>query len=255
MLRQSAEICRVVDKRHQCEGCAMRQLSVCSALPRAAFEIIRAAATMFTYPKGAIIVDQEEKLDHVYFVAEGLIELYRLSADGKRRIMGFLGSGDLLSGIKNRDGAYCTARTVTQARMCGFPRKQFLDLMQNHSDLSYMMLLTATDEIEAQNDHIVLLGRRRALERLAGFLLIFSNRWRGEGDVDSKVIDLPVPRKDIADYLGLTIESVSRGFTNLKKSGLISIPSRDKVVMENIPGLYAIANLEEMPTMRAGLGL
>lgn len=255
MANRPKNVCHLVNKDEHCENCAMRQLSVCSALSEEAFEIIRDAATVSTYQKGSTIVEQGDDFDHVYFVSEGLIELYRIFADGQRRITGFLGPGDLLSGVKSRDGAYCTARTITEVRVCAFPRKMFVDMMLNHSQLSYAMLLTATDEIEAQNDHIVLLGRNRTIERLAAFLLIFSHRWAVKEGHSDQVINLPMPRSDIADYLGLTIESVSRGFTTFKNAGLISLPARDKVSLDNLPALFEIAKMDDFPSKRTGFGL
>jgi len=251
---QRADICRKADKEKDCGGCIMQQLSFCSLLDKRSFERVRAMARVYAVPKGAVIIEQEQELDRVYIITAGLIELYRSLVDGRRQITGFLGPGDLLSGIKKSDGAYCTAQAITPARLCGFERKAFLDLLHENSSLCYMLLLTATDEIQAQNDHIVLLGRKSVAERLAAFLLIAGTRWHND-DKHPETVDLPMSRSDIADYLGLTIESVSRGFARLRRDGLIETPTTHKVLLQNIPALYDLAGLDEMPCRRSALGL
>jgi CRP/FNR family transcriptional regulator, anaerobic regulatory protein len=249
------DICRDPSAAQYCSGCLMHQIAVCTSMERAALEQIRGAAKLATFSKGKTIVEQGDKLDRVYFVRAGLIGLWRILEDGQRRVTGFLGPGDVLSGIKTREGAYCTAKAITAVRACYFERRDFLALLHEKSELGVVMLLTATDEIEAQNDHNILLGRKLLLERLAACLLMLAYRWTRPDEAGDGLVAPPISRTDIADYCGLTIESVSRGFTQLRVSGVISMPTRDRVILKNLPALHDLARFEEVPAGRAGFGL
>jgi CRP/FNR family transcriptional regulator len=110
------------------------------------------------------------------------------------------------------------------------------------ADLCFSLLITATDEIEAQQDHITLLGRRRVGERLAAFLLVSNHRWPLNGGTHPAV-SLPMTRADIADHLGQTVESVSRAFKQLKTLGHIDLPKPNLVILKNVPALYGLAGV------------
>ena len=237
----------------KCVGCMMRQLSVCRHLSAAALEELKKSANFVTFAKSKLIVEQGEPLENVYFIRSGMVGLHRLLHNGDRRVTGFLGPGDILSGIKNRNGAYCTAMVISEVVACRFDRQNFISLLQSQSELGVIMLLTATDEIEAQNDHNILLSRKHVLERLAAFLLIVASRWEHHGQTDT--LNLPASRADIADYCGLTIESVSRGLTELRSKGVISMPTKSSIVLENSVALHDLAHIDDIPVGRVGVGL
>jgi CRP/FNR family transcriptional regulator len=247
--------CRSGSNDSDCSNCAMRRVSVCSYLSKEALERLHRAARFDHYPKGRVIVAQGQTLDQIYFIADGFVSLHRDQADGDHVITGFLGPGDLFSGIKNRNGAYCTARALSDVRTCGFERQEFVDLMHNCADIGYGMLLTATDEIEALTDHVMLMTRKSAMARVAAFLVLFSSKWSGEENTLPGEFSLPVPRAAIAAYLGLAVETVSRVFTELKNDGLIATPSRDKIIFKQPAALYYLSKLDHDLVARTGLGL
>lgn len=110
------------------------------------------------------------------------------------------------------------------------------------------------DEIEAQYDHTILLGKKRPPERLAAFLLLLSLRWK-TGDENTNLAQIPMSRGDIADHLGVTSETISRTFTRFKNAGLIQMPDKKSVLLKNVPGLQQLAGFEEMPAHRMAIGL
>lgn len=204
--------------------------------------------------EGSLLFDEDQVLDRVYIVLEGMIKLYHLLPDGQRQITGFLGPGDILGGIKRHATAHCGAEAITEVKLCGFNRARFLQLLRSQPDLCLRLLIAATDEIEAQHNHATLLGRRRADERLAAFLLLLSHRWPSDDYVD-EVVALPMSRADIADHLGQTIESVSRGLRKFKRLGYIHLPKPSLVVLKNIPALCELAGFEDTPTRDITLGI
>jgi CRP/FNR family transcriptional regulator len=211
-------------------------------------------ASHFTYHEGHIIFDEEQAMDRVFIVLEGMIKLYHFLPDGQRQVTGFLGPGDILGGIKRKATAHCGAETITNVKLCGFNRIRFLQLLERQPNLCLSLLIAATDEIEAQHDHVTLLGRRRADERLAAFLLILGHRWPSDGYAE-EVVALPMSRTDIADHLGQTIESVSRGLRKFKRLGYIELPKPSLVVLKNIPALCSLAGFEDRPVRNITLGV
>jgi len=240
--------------RPDCRNCKARLVSFCAHLDAEGLERLGALTTSRLYAKGTVIFEQGMVLDHVMVIIEGLVRLYQLLPDGRRQVTGFLGTGDLMGGLKRSDGAHCTAQAITDVIACTVGRKAFLGLLETYPQLAFGLLFTATDEIEAQQDHIVLLGRKTLEERLAAFLLLYSERWQTH-EHNGTAIHLPMTRADIADYLGLTVESISRTFTRFRKEGLIEMPSSSEILVRNLPALYAKAGFDEVPRRGAMLGL
>lgn len=237
-----------------CQGCVVRHMSLCSHVEKDDLNRLQSMSSEALFLKDSLLFEQDTRIERVFVIIEGMIKLYRLLPDGQRQITGFLGPGDLLGGIKRQAGAHCTAQAVTDVRVCAFARSDFLRFLQDHAELCFKLLITATDEIEAQQDHITLLGRRRVGERLAAFLLVSNHRWPLNGGAHPAVV-LPMTRADIADHLGQTVESVSRAFKQLKTLGHIDLPKPNLVVLKNIPALYELAGFEELPAHHIALGL
>jgi CRP/FNR family transcriptional regulator len=237
-----------------CRNCVVRHISLCSHVEKNDLDQLQSMSSKALFLKDSLLFEQETRIERVFVVLEGMVRLYRLLPDGQRQITGFLGPGDVLGGIKRQAGAHCTAQAITDVRVCAFKRADFLDFLHDHADLCFRLLITATDEIEAQQEHITLLGRRRVGERLAAFLLVSNHRWPLNGGVNPAV-SLPMTRADIADHLGQTVESVSRAFKQLKTLGYIGLPKSNLVILKNLPALYGLAGFEELPKQHVSLGL
>jgi CRP/FNR family transcriptional regulator len=213
-----------------CYHCLASNRFFCSQLDSADFEELRAMAVGVCFRRGEVIFEQDEDLAHIFVITRGLVRLYRLTSDGQRQITGFLGSGDLLGGIKRNAGAYCTAEAITEMEACGFDRKSFVPFLHDHPDLCLAFLVAATDEIEAQYVH-------HSVEE------------------DGHTVHIPMARADIADHLGLTIETVSRVFGQFKRQGLTELRGPKTVILKNMPALYDLAGFEDFPERHMAMGL
>jgi CRP/FNR family transcriptional regulator len=149
------------------------------------------------------------------------MRVYKLLPDGRRQITGFLFAANFL-GIAASAGYSYSADAITDVQLCRFRRRQLRALFERFPKLESRMLGIATDELTAAQDQMLLLGRKTASEKLASFLLGMAKRARADGAAVNHV-PLPMTRADIADYLGLTIETVSRTLSRFKRSGLIDI--------------------------------
>jgi CRP/FNR family transcriptional regulator len=144
--------------------------------------------------------------------------------DGRRQIIGFLFPGDFL-GIEMTSDVPFSAEAIGTATVCRFDSASFARLMTRKPHLLAKLHERTRHELNAAHDHVVALGRRTAEERIGWFLAWLRSRVTENGHT-SVVIELPMPRQDIADYLGLTIETVSRTFTRLARERAIAIEPR-----------------------------
>lgn len=189
------------------------------------------------------VLDREQALfaegdaaDAVFRVVDGVIRLYKLLPDGRRQIIGFLQAGDMV-GLAFAARYLYSAETVTATTVQRIARGQLDALLDAQPALARRLLSVTTSELVAAQDQMLLLGRKTALEKLASFLLALSRRSAG-----NRAIALPMSRGDIADYLGLTTETVSRGFTKLKTGRLIRILDGGKVELLDRDALADLAD-------------
>ncbi|MHB1217202.1 MAG: helix-turn-helix domain-containing protein [Alphaproteobacteria bacterium] len=167
------------------------------------------------------IFDEAEPASCVYNVTEGVLKIYKLLPDGRRQITGFLFPGDFLGLMHNDVYAY-SAEALTPTKLCRFPREKLEKLLVEIPHLEQRLLSMASHELAAAQDQMMMLGRKSARERVISFLLMLSTA-AARRDGLANPISVPMTRTDIADYLGLTIETVSRTLTQLKKQGLIEL--------------------------------
>lgn len=247
-------LCPVRENRPDCNHCIVRHISLCSRLERKELGALQALTKRSRFDRGQVVFEQGDSLEQVFVITRGLVKLYRDTASGKRQITGFLGPGDLLGGIKRRDGAHCTAETITDVDVCGFQKEPFAAFLTQHPSVCFALLVTAMDEIEAQYEHLTLLGRKLAPERLAAFLLLLSRRWK-RGDEDPNLVHTLMLRNDIADHLGVTSETISRTFSRFKENGWIEVVSSKAILLKNVPLLQNLAGFDEMPAHRMAIGL
>ena len=210
-----------------CDDCAIRETSVCEVLNPAELGKLRDIATIVTSAANSTLFDEGEPALHLSNMIEGAVKLYKLLPDGRRQITGFLFPGDFLGVALNHTYAY-SAEAMTDVRMCRFPRQRMEGLLRDLPKLEHRLLERAGNELVAAQEQMLLLGRKTARERLASFLLSLSARAAKRGKPASP-LDLPMSRADIADYLGLTTETVSRTFTQFKKAGTIGLPGQSLV--------------------------
>ena len=184
-----------------------------------------------------------DEISHVYRVETGAIALYKVLADGRRQVMGFAYPGDLIGlGIEGEHGMNAQAVKSTRVRclsVTSLRQSAAMDPM-----LGFKLYEALARELAATRDLMLTTGQRSAVERVAGFLLAFSRRNARNGQ-DPASFELPMTRTDIGDFLGLTIETVSRTFTKLKLLGVIELPHCSQVTLLDIDELERLADGEE----------
>jgi CRP/FNR family transcriptional regulator len=226
--------------RPLCRLCTVRPISVCGALAPSELHELERIMTQIQVEPGATVFHQDDPADAVYTLVGGSVRLYRLLADGRRQVMGFLFAGDFL-GLSMEARYSFGADTITPTALCRFQRRPFEDLAVAKPELMRRLHLYASNELHAAQDQMVLLGRKTASEKLATFLVQMSRRSVRLGR-HAEALHLPMSRTDIADYLGLTIETVSRTFTAFKDDGLIRVERAD-VALRDLDGLLALSQV------------
>jgi CRP/FNR family transcriptional regulator len=224
---------------HPCGACPVRGLTVCAALEED--ELARLADITHTHRVDAAqtIFSEGDPASNLFNVTAGTVKLYKLLPDGRRQITGFLFSGDFMGLSINERYAY-SAETVTATSLCRFPRRKMDQLMDEFPKLQRRLFSLASNELASAQDQMLLLGRKTAKEKIASFLVSVAQRAVRRGQKDNPV-HLPMSRADIADYLGLTTETVSRTFTQLKAGGVIRLLEGGKVQLSNKEALYEMA--------------
>ena len=220
-----------------CEHCGVRSLAVCGALAPSELDRIASVAEKKEIPAGAALIDEGERAKKVFTIVEGILKLYKLLPDGRRQVVGFMFPGDFV-GLAFGDLYIYTAEAVTPVTACKFKRSRFNTLMQEYPALESNLLSRVSTELAAAQEQMLLLGRKTAKERLSSFLAGLARRLEVP---DGEHLPLPMSRGDIADFLGLTIETVSRTFTAFHKQGLLKKVKKSGVVLVSLDGLTACA--------------
>lgn len=222
-----------------CAACAVRNMAFCGVLSdRELPQLLAILQTTAVIPHGPII-DEGEQADYLFNVTEGAVKLYKLLPDGRRQITGFLFEGDFLGIAMNEKYAY-SAEAVGPVSLCRFSRRKLERLLDEFPKLEKRLLGMASNELVQAQDQILLLGRKTAQEKIVSFLLNLSDR-AVKRDAPASPISLPMGRADIADYLGLTTETVSRTITNLKREGYIKLLQGGKVELPDREALQELA--------------
>lgn len=220
-----------------CLHCKTRFLSVCNALDADDLQAMAQIVDPRCVPARSTLFSQGEDAGFVFNITEGMARLYKLLPDGRRQIIGFALPGDFL-GISLSDRFSFSADAVDDMRVCRMARARFSVLLDTMPHLLRRLHEMAANELMIAQDQLVVLGRRSAEERLAVFLLGLRRRFARIHHL-SPTVPLPMVRQDIADYLGLTIETVSRTFSKM---------FRDKTLL-NIPDGVRILELERLEAL------
>lgn len=222
-----------------CASCDARPLSVCNAIGDADLARLAAIAVVTEVPAGRTFIDEGESADHFFNITAGHAKLFKLLPDGRRQITGFVGLGHFL-GLAVSDTYAFSAEAIDPVRYCRFSRSRLRALLDDFPLMEKRLLEVAANELVAAQEQMLLLGRKTARERVASFLLAQS-RLGVLCTAPRERFALPMTRGDIADYLGLTIETVSRTLTKLRSDGLLDIPNATEIVIRNRSAMRRIA--------------
>jgi CRP/FNR family transcriptional regulator len=221
-----------------CRACNVRSISICAALSDEELHALSGLSRDVRFAPGDEIAAQGDRADSLWNVSEGVVRLVRILPDGRRQIVGFLYPGDFL-GLALAAEYPNAAEAVTSVRACRFERRQFEALLSVHPKLLERLHRSTANELSAAQDRVVALGRQTAEERVAGFVVSLQQR-RARAGGAREFVELPMTRQDIADYLGLTIETVSRTLSRLASSGTIEV-TRNGVAVRAPAKLEALA--------------
>ena len=227
----------------QCNHCAIRHRAICGALNGDNLTRINDIARQKTYRAGETIFFENDDVDYLGNVLSGVVKLGKLLPDGRQQIVGLQFASDFL-GRAFKGDANCHAEAATDVELCIFPRKPFETLLNDIHDLEDRLFANTLDELDAARDWLLLLGRQSAREKVAKFLMMIARRIPNigcgtEDDTDAIRFDLPLSRADMADFLGLTIETVSRQITRLKTDGLIDVEQNRTITVPSVSRLEA----------------
>ena len=221
-----------------CMHCQVRPLAICSALTRAEIQALETAASAHLLEAGAVLARQGEARRHVYTVTRGALRLVRLSADGRRQVAGFALPGDFV-GLSGAPTHQHDIEALADTELCRFGTDTMQRLGASYPHLQGKLLERACVELDSAREQMMSLARMNPTERMADFLLKLAARQARAGDPGPS-ISLPMPRADIADHLGLTVETVSRCLTALRTRGLIALPGTYRVEILDQAGLRAL---------------
>jgi CRP-like cAMP-binding protein len=184
------------------------------------------AGASMSFARNAEIYGENEPADYVYSVISGSVRTYKILNDGRRQISGFYLPGDVF-GLEFGDDHAFSAEAIADSKVVVVKRSALNALAERDPAIGRDLFAITGRELRRVQDHLILLVKT-ARERVVSFLLEMAERAGGE-----KVVALPMPRQDIADYLGLTIETVSRTLTSLEGSAAIDILTSRRIALLN----------------------
>jgi CRP/FNR family transcriptional regulator len=201
----------------RCDQCPIRDRAVCAYCDDAGLERLSAIKSYRDVPAGRDILAAGGRSETVASIVRGVVKLTKSLPDGRAQMVGLLFPGDFV-GHPGQERAEFDATAAIGVLLCQFPRQPFEALLRENPALEKRLLDMTLSELDAARDWLLLLGRKTARERIATFLLALIRR---SGAPEGGDVALPLTRGEIAEYLGLTIETVSRHMTRLRGDGVI----------------------------------
>ncbi|HVP98511.1 MAG TPA: helix-turn-helix domain-containing protein [Roseiarcus sp.] len=198
-----------------------------------------------SFEAGEEVVGEGDPTENLYFVMRGLFRAVKFTLDGRRQVFAFYMAGDLC-GLEPEPIHKLTIEAVDAAAMAILPRRACRARMDDDPKLNAALFKGATRALTLAIDHMMMIGRSSAEERLAWFLTMLAER---SAQPDARLLELAMQRQDIADYLGLTIETVSRTFTLFRDRGYLRLPRKRSVEVLRPEALarLAAANRDAAP--------
>ncbi len=192
-------------------------------------------------PRNQTIFSQGDAADYGYKVVSGVVRLCKHMSDGRRHVAQFSYPGDFFSVMESE--AHCfTAEAVTDVVLMVYPQRQLSALVDERPSVRRRFVTMLSQRLCEMENHLTVLGRQTAKERVVSFLLSLAERI---GFEDDDLVDAPMNRQDIADYLGLTNETICRVLSELKRMGLIETPNLRQFVLIDVEALQALSDGEQ----------
>jgi CRP/FNR family nitrogen fixation transcriptional regulator len=225
MLTQTQTVSRAASFKHPVAG-----FRHAPPAGKEAADTLELMGALMPFGRNSEIYGENEPADYLYKVVSGTVRTYKVLVDGRRQIGGFHLAGDIF-GFETGEEHTFSAEAITDCKILVIKRSAVIALAARDNDIARQMWALTARELQRVQDHIMVLIKS-AQERVAGFLLEMADRVPGGG-----AVELPMSRQDIADYLGLTIETVSRTLTQLEKTAAIELPTSRRIVLRNLSAL------------------
>jgi CRP/FNR family transcriptional regulator len=223
-----------------CASCEARHRGVCGALTPEQLVALAKTSVKHRAAPGEELVGDAQSIERYSNLLSGVVKLTKTLSDGRQQIVGLQFAPDFV-GRPFQPESTVSAEAATSLELCSFPRSSIERLMAEQPDVEHRLLKQSLKELDQARDWMVTLGRKTAGEKVASFLLMIAQNIDPTADRQRRAttFDLPLTRAEIADFLGLTIETVSRQLTRLRADGVIRIDHNRHVTVESLAQLTA----------------
>ncbi|CUH52395.1 transcriptional regulator FnrL [Shimia marina] len=222
-----------------CENCPIQHRAVCARCDAGELEQLEAIKYYRSFEAGQTVIWSGDRMEFVGSVVSGIASLTQTMEDGRTQMVGLLLPSDFV-GRPGRESASYDVVATTDLVMCCFRRKPFEKMISETPHVAQRLLEMTLDELDAAREWMLVLGRKTAREKIASLLSIIGRRdasLKLEGISGKMVFDLPLTREAMADYLGLTLETVSRQMSALKRDGVIELEGKRHVTVPSFQRL------------------
>jgi CRP/FNR family transcriptional regulator len=225
-----------------CSVCGARQFGICKALRTAELFHFSTVTRRRKVAEGETITFEEDEVVDYANIVSGSVKLTKLLSDGRQQIVGLQFAPEFI-GKPFADTSTVTVEAATDVELCVFPKGEFDKMMREQPDFEHRLLEQTLLQLDDARIWMVTLGRKSAQEKVTSLLLLLSSRLGEPVDEkpQGKRFILPLKRADIADFLGLTIETVSRQMTKLRKMGVIDIEKNLEFTVHNVSDLQGLS--------------
>ena len=220
-----------------CRACEARHKGVCGALSANQLIELNKQSVRKRVDSGVELIGESRQRDTYANIISGVVKLTKMMSDGRQQIVGLQFAPDFL-GRPFRADSGVTADTATEVNVCSFPKTLIDRMIKDTPELEHKLLEQTLKELDEARDWMLTLGRKTASEKVASFLYLIASHIHPEQETGASRFELPLSRSDIADFLGLTIETVSRQMTKLRMDGVIKISNNRHV---EVPDLERLA--------------
>jgi CRP/FNR family transcriptional regulator len=229
-----------------CSTCVVRNRAICASLETDELQLLSNLGRKRTIKRGETLLWEGDPAPVVANIIDGVLKLSVNLQDGREQIVSVMYASDFIGRPFGKESPY-RVTAMTDAEICVFSRSSFDSFAKEHPDLQNKLLQRTLDELDRAREWMTMLGKKSATERIATLLVELSDRLTVDGCGPTTLyldrFELPMDRQQISDILGLTIETVSRQFTRIRKAGIIELPDRRTVIIRDRSRLKALAEI------------